>query len=315
MSDLPGTGRVIKRFRVAREGQTVDGRTLTRQEIIDMASTYNPAEYGARINIEHISGYSPTPPFNAYGDVVLADHAIEDGLACLYNTVSALPNFIDLNKAGQKIYPSIEFIRDFAGSGKAYQVGLAMTDTPASRGTEPAKFSSNGYPLIRTVPSTEIFLMNTTQNQTPAAQTEEKSLLATMKEIFTPKQQDPAPASNAELLAATATAVGTIASSLTTLSKSLQAMQKDIDDLKKAAAADAAEDATEGTQQQSSQNTNTQPPAAGQPPATNQAASTPEQRMSAIETTLQQLLTTLNSQPANSQPPLVHGGGVQQNTF
>jgi hypothetical protein len=52
MAELP-EGRVIKRFRVAREGQTVDGRELTRQEIQEMADTYNREHYAGRINIEH----------------------------------------------------------------------------------------------------------------------------------------------------------------------------------------------------------------------------------------------------------------------
>ena len=67
---LPGEGRVEKRFRVAREGQTVDGRELNRQEIQDMADTYNPQHYAGRINIEHFAGWSPEPPFNAYGDII-----------------------------------------------------------------------------------------------------------------------------------------------------------------------------------------------------------------------------------------------------
>ena len=52
---LPGK-RVVKRFRVAREGQTVDGRSLSQQQIIDMSETYDPVEYTARINCEHMSG-------------------------------------------------------------------------------------------------------------------------------------------------------------------------------------------------------------------------------------------------------------------
>ena len=141
--DLAGEGRVEKRLRVAKEGQTVDGRQLTRQEIIDMASTYKPDHYAARINVEHLIGYSPEPPFNAYGDVLKVEMEIVDGAAYLYNTISCLPNLVDMNKKGQKIYPSIEFYRDFAGSGKAYQTGLGFTDNPASLGTEPLKLSKN----------------------------------------------------------------------------------------------------------------------------------------------------------------------------
>ena len=94
---LPGEGRVEKRFRVAREGQTVDGRELNRQEIQDMADTYNPQHYAGRINIEHFAGWSPKPPFNAYGDIIIVDAVDDDGKLCLYDTISALPNSVTMN--------------------------------------------------------------------------------------------------------------------------------------------------------------------------------------------------------------------------
>lgn len=201
MPDLAGAGRVLKRFRVAREGQTVDGRALTRLEIQQIADTYNPSTtYGARVNVEHISGWSPEPPFNAYGDIVLADAAEENGKLCLYNTISALPNLLALNKAGQKIYPSIEFYRDFAGTGKAYQVGLGLTDTPASLGTEAIKFSSANPNLSRTLPDTEICMFGTTPAvptataplAVPATPTiEDKTLFSQLKELLTPKAPTP----------------------------------------------------------------------------------------------------------------------------
>ena len=171
MAELAGDGRQVKRFRMAREGQTVDGRVLSRQDIVDMAETYNIDEYGARINVEHISGFSPEPPFNAYGDILLVDAVEENGLLCLYNTISALPNLVAMLAKGQKIYPSIEFIRDFAGRGKAYQVGLGFTDRPASLGTQAIKFNAltpHG-PVVRTAPDQEIFIMSQHQPQTFAS--------------------------------------------------------------------------------------------------------------------------------------------------
>ena len=186
MPDLAGDGRVLKRFRVAREGQTVDGRLLSRQEIQQMAASYNTENYGARVNVEHISGFSPEPPFNAYGDVVLVDAVEENGQLSLYNTISALPNLLNLNKAGQKIYPSIEFYRDFAGSGKAYQVGLGLTDTPASLGTESLKFSSNPK-LLKTLPDTEIVMSASQVPAIPATSAEQKTLLSQLIDALTPK--------------------------------------------------------------------------------------------------------------------------------
>ncbi|MBV8972708.1 MAG: GPO family capsid scaffolding protein, partial [Sphingomonadaceae bacterium] len=45
-----------KFFRVAVEGGTSDGRVISRDWIEQMAATYNPATYGARISCEHIKG-------------------------------------------------------------------------------------------------------------------------------------------------------------------------------------------------------------------------------------------------------------------
>lgn len=180
---LAGKGRVEKRLKVAQEGQTVDGRLLTAKEIQEMASTYKPELYAGRVNIEHIIGYSPTPPFNAYGDVLSVEAEQIDGVWCLFNTISALPNLIELNKDGQKLYPSIEFYRDFAGTGKAYQVGLAFTDTPASLGTEPLKFSHQRPQTVFTQPQKDIFM----SNKSP-------SILEAFAKMFSQKNENPQPA-------------------------------------------------------------------------------------------------------------------------
>ena len=185
---LAGEGRVEKRFRVAREGQTVDGRELTGQEIQQMGASYSLEKYGARINLEHYSGWSPEPPFNAYGDIIKVEAVQEDGKWVLYNTLSALPNFVAMNKKGQKIYPSIEFYRNFAGTGIAYQVGLGLTDTPASLGTEPIKFSSNQFAL-RTQPNAEIFMSLTAPtDQDNSVPNDQKGFFEQLKTLLTPNQ-------------------------------------------------------------------------------------------------------------------------------
>ncbi|MNN13952.1 Phage capsid scaffolding protein (GPO) serine peptidase [compost metagenome] len=47
-----------------------------------------------------------------------------------------------MNKAKQKIYTSIEIDENFADTGEAYIVGLAVTDSPASLGTDVLAFSA-----------------------------------------------------------------------------------------------------------------------------------------------------------------------------
>ena len=47
-----------------------------------------------------------------------------------------------LHNAGQKLFTSIEVNPNFADTGKAYLVGLAFTDTPASLGTQIMEFAA-----------------------------------------------------------------------------------------------------------------------------------------------------------------------------
>lgn len=131
-----------KFFRVATEGAATDGRTISREWIQQMAETYNPKTYGARIWMEHIRGLYPDGDFRAYGDVLaLEAREVEDGKLALYAQLSPTADLVALNKKRQKMYSSIEVNPKFAGSGKAYLMGLGVTDSPASLGTEMLAFS------------------------------------------------------------------------------------------------------------------------------------------------------------------------------
>lgn len=176
---LPGK-RVVKRFRVAREGQTVDGRSLSQQQIIDMSETYDPVEYTARINCEHMSDYwsglNGRNNEGALGDIIKVDHGVETftqngsnvQLMCLYATLSVLPTLVEANQKGNKIFTSIEFYPKFADTGRAYLVGLAVTDRPASRGIEPLKFNRNADALRTDINDQELILMTKTAPATAA---------------------------------------------------------------------------------------------------------------------------------------------------
>lgn len=136
-----------KLFRVAVEGATCDGRQLERQHIQEIADSYNPQVYGARINLEHLKSLSPDSTFRIYGDVdsVQAIEIKEGPLAGklgLYALIDGTDDLVTLNKSRQKVYSSIEFDPNFAKTGKAYLMGLAFTDSPASLGTEMLQFSS-----------------------------------------------------------------------------------------------------------------------------------------------------------------------------
>lgn len=138
-----------KPFLLATAGSTVDGRTIDEAMIKQMASSYNPKTYMARVNIEHIRGISPDAPFNAYGDVIeLSTAEVEvdfngkkEKRLGLYGTFEMLESAKALNDKGQKVYPSIEINPDFGGKGFAYMMGCALTDSPASIATERLQFS------------------------------------------------------------------------------------------------------------------------------------------------------------------------------
>lgn len=137
-----------KWFRVAVEGATTDGRKIQRAWIEQMAKNYSPTVYGARINLEHIKGYSPDSPFKRYGDVLaVRSEEIKDGPLSgklgLFAQIEPTDDLIKLNKDKQKVYTSIEVNLEFADTGEAYLVGLAVTDDPASLGTEFLEFSAS----------------------------------------------------------------------------------------------------------------------------------------------------------------------------
>lgn len=284
---LAGEGRVEKRFRVAREGQTVDGRELTRQEIQEMAASYNPEHYAGRINIEHFAGWSPEPPFNAYGDIIKVEAVEEDGKFSLYNTISALPNFVAMNKNGQKIYPSIEFYRNFAGTGKAYQVGLGMTDQPASLGTQAIKFSSQQF-TCRTQPNTEIFITMSEQTTQP----EQKGMLEQLRTLLTPA---PKPAEEPDFKEVVTQGLVTALNSIAELNQKITALSQ---------------------QQQIPAVVNVAP--VTQPtPATTEQAAAQDQLSQALQPILQSIqsmqtqITQLSTTAVNAVPP-APGGDVDK---
>jgi len=136
-----------KRFRIATEGATTDGRVISRAWIEEMAASYDPTMFGARINLEHIKALTPDSPFRSYGDVTaLTAEEISEGplkgKLALYGDIDPTPELVALTKARQKTYTSVEFNTKFADTGKAYLVGLAVTDNPASLGTEYLAFSA-----------------------------------------------------------------------------------------------------------------------------------------------------------------------------
>lgn len=106
-----------------------------------MADQYSPDEYTAMIWPEHFrSSWAPFEGKN-WGTVDEVKAAKIGGKLRLYVKLTANDYLLSANADGQKLFMSIEPDPDYKGTGKAYLMGLAVTDSPASTGTTRLKFS------------------------------------------------------------------------------------------------------------------------------------------------------------------------------
>lgn len=117
---------------ILQAGTTVDGRVIEQHIIDEIAQSYNPETYTARINEEHYDWSIK------YGSVLSVEKR-EDKLFAVVKPNSYLLRAIE---QGQLLHTSCEFIEKFSDTGKAYLTGLALTDKPASLGTTQIHLSS-----------------------------------------------------------------------------------------------------------------------------------------------------------------------------
>ena len=187
-----------KRFRIGVEGATTDGREITREWLVQMAAAYNPELYTATINLEHMKSYSPDSTFNRYGKVTaLAAEEIKDGpLAgkmALYADIEPTDGLVALVKLGQKLFTSMEISPKFADTGKAYLIGLAATDDPASLGTEILSFSATATrnPLANRKQSPENLFSAAEETviELTEVQDDKPSLFTRVTAMFSKKEQ------------------------------------------------------------------------------------------------------------------------------
>ncbi|AOP41944.1 GPO family capsid scaffolding protein [Edwardsiella piscicida] len=187
-----------KRFRIGVEGATTDGREIQREWLVQMAASYNPTVYTALINLEHIKGYSPDGTFKRYGYVTgLVAEEITDGplkgKMALYADINPSPDLVSLIKQWQKQFTSMEVSTKFADTGKAYLVGLAATDDPASLGTEMMAFSASAKqnPLAnrKQHPDNLFTAVEETLIELEESPDEKPSLFARVTALFIQKEQ------------------------------------------------------------------------------------------------------------------------------
>lgn len=127
-------------FCIGKSGATVDGRTIESADLIAAAAAYDPELYGARINLEHYRPYSPKNDYSGLGDVLELKAETTDGVTRLYARIDPTEKMLGYIKDREKVFTSMELMKPFGDTGKAYLVGLAMTDSPASMGTTMLKF-------------------------------------------------------------------------------------------------------------------------------------------------------------------------------
>lgn len=140
---------------MAVSGSTVDGREISPVHLREAAENFNPDVYAARVNVEHYLSPCPSSEFSAMGDVTaLSTEDITEGplagRTALYAEIEPTERMKQLIADGKKIYSSIELHPQFSVNGRAYLVGLAMTDTPASLGTERLKFTAQQRQVVMT---------------------------------------------------------------------------------------------------------------------------------------------------------------------
>ncbi|EPN2803314.1 GPO family capsid scaffolding protein [Serratia marcescens] len=122
---------------IATSGQAADGRFIEPQWLIDAAETYSRNTYTAMIWPHHPQQSLAEREFTCnLGEVDALKYETAGDVVKLY--AQLIPNqfLIDANRMGQKLFTSAELVSDFGGSGREYLFGLAVTDIPASLGTE-----------------------------------------------------------------------------------------------------------------------------------------------------------------------------------
>ncbi|MDC0686175.1 GPO family capsid scaffolding protein [Mitsuaria sp. RG] len=128
--------------RVALSGFTADNREITVQELVDCAETYKLTTYTAVIWSEHERWPGSHGTVFALRLVTESDDPeLEPGQVALEAQLKPNDKLLHLNDQGEKLFTSVEITPNFANTGRFYLTGLAVTDSPASLGTQELYFS------------------------------------------------------------------------------------------------------------------------------------------------------------------------------
>lgn len=167
---------------IATEGNSIDGRYISREILTEMAESYDPEHYCALIWPDH----------NHYGNNAGTVEALKaeavDGKMKLFAVLRPTRDLIYWNQIGQYQFCSIEPKADFAESGKFYLGGLGVTDRPASTGTTQMQFSAKKPDEPRFIGQSEDLNLNAF-----AEQGREEGMFKKFMAWFKTQEEPPAP--------------------------------------------------------------------------------------------------------------------------
>lgn len=143
---------------VATSGKTADGREIFAHHLEEIAESYNPETYTALIWWEHIR-------YRQLGRVLEVKTEKAGDKVKLFARLEPTEQLLRFNKDGIGLFSSIEIKTNFADSGKAYLVGLAITDQPASLGTSLLKFAKQEPDVINSEAEPLIFSNNESEKE------------------------------------------------------------------------------------------------------------------------------------------------------
>lgn len=160
---------------IATSGDTIDGRKIEKQWLVDMAETYSPSYYSAKIWPEHLRDWGSQGKVLALKTEPAKEEQLK-GEIHLMAIIAPSEELVWMNKRGKWVHTSIEVLKNFANKGKFYLGGLAVTDTPASLGTSELKFTEQD----------EKFFFSGDQLDLSSASEEKESLFG---KLFKPKTE------------------------------------------------------------------------------------------------------------------------------
>ncbi|AJJ57209.1 phage capsid scaffolding (GPO) serine peptidase family protein [Yersinia pseudotuberculosis IP 32953] len=181
---------------IGTSGTSVDGRPLEPQWLIECANTYSRETYTALLwpyHEEDITMRQYTPNM---GEVDALKYEEVGEKIKLY--AKLIPNqfLIEANRQGQKLFTSVEIVPDFAGSGESYLFGLAVTDIPASLGTEKISFTANGEDKAVTRGNVEAFSLGQLKSRESKPENKKSGFFGrifSIKKEFTPEPDNNQP--------------------------------------------------------------------------------------------------------------------------